>query len=73
MQCVSPWYWLNTFGALAGCYYIRAPLSLLRHNIVLNAMLVLLGGYSLFRFGLNRMGCLFLLALAENSMDSLHG
>src|ERR1700737_3229781 len=71
MQCVTSWYWLNTFGALVGYYDISAPLSLLRHNIVLNAMLVLLGGSSLFRFGLNQMGCLFLLALAENSMDSL--
>ena len=67
-----PFYWLNTFTALGLYYDLTAPAAFLGHNVLYNVGLFTLAAYSLYQFGLTFCGCFFLIAMAGDSLSSLH-
>ncbi len=66
LQLAFPWFWLNTFGALAPTLDVAAPFSFLAHQIPRHLAILALAVYALWRWPWNLAAWLFIVALGEN-------
>jgi hypothetical protein len=71
LQLAFPWFWLNTFGALAPTLDVTAPFSFLAHQIPRHLAILTLAVYALWRWPWNLAAWLFIVALGENFVSCL--